>query len=283
MSGAIIGDIAGSTFERSNFKFESCQIFAKGSQFTDDTVLTLATADSLIFGSTYADTYRQFGRNYPNAGYGSGFRDWMMSENPQPYNSWGNGSAMRVSPIAWAAETLDWTLEEARRSAEVTHDHPNGIKGAQAVAAAVFLARSGGSKDDIREYVSRSFGYNLNRTIEEIRGGYIFDVSCEGSVPEAIIAFLESSDFESALRKAISIGGDSDTIACIAGAIAHAYYGSIPAWMVDYCTGILDPAQVSIIKDFWERHPPRDSEQADAQQPPTSADFRCESRGSSAP
>lgn len=257
MFGAIVGDIAGSTYERHSFKSECCPIFADGSTFTDDTVLTLATADHFIFGESYADEYRRFGRNYPHAGYGAGFRQWMLSRNPEPYNSWGNGSAMRVSPIAWVAEDLQWTLEEAARSAEVTHNHPNGIKGAQAVASATFLARTGWSKEEIRNYVSATFGYDLNRTIGEIRPIYAFDVSCEGSVPEAIIAFLDSADFEDAIRKAISIGGDSDTIACITGAIAHAFYQDIPKWMSDYCMDQLDPAQRSIIADFWERHPPR--------------------------
>ena len=255
MFGAIVGDIAGSTYERRNFKFESCQIFADGSQFTDDTVLTLATADYFIFGGSYAEVYRQFGRNYPRAGYGGNFIKWFLAENPRPYNSWGNGSAMRASPIGWVAEDLEWALTEAKKSAEVTHDHPNGIKGAQAVVAAVFLARRGKTKDEIKNFISQNFNYDLDRTLDSIRPGYIFEVSCEGSVPEAIIAFLESTDFESAIRKAISIGGDSDTIACISGAIAHAFYGEIPQWMIDHCYKLLDVAQRSIISDFWERYP----------------------------
>ncbi len=255
MFGAIVGDIAGSTYERCNLKFEWCPIFAHGSQFTDDTVLTLATADHLIFGGSYGEAYRRYGRNYPNAGYGASFRQWMYSENPKPYDSWGNGSAMRASPIGWVAADLDWALDEAKRSAEVTHNHPNGIKGAQAVAAAVFLARKGESKDSIRKFIAERFSYNLNRTVEQIRPGYLFEVNSEWSVPEAIIAFLDSSDFETAIRKAISIGGDSDTIACIAGSIAHAFYGRIPVWMIDYCMGVLDDAQKSIISDFWERYP----------------------------
>ncbi len=255
MFGAIVGDIAGSTYERYNFRFESCQIFADGSQFTDDTVLTLATADHFIFGDPYAEVYRRFGRNYPNAGYGARFREWFLSDNPRPYGSWGNGSAMRASPIGWVAEDLEWALDEAKKSAEVTHDHPNGIKGAQAVVAAVFLARRGQSKDAIRKFIAQTFKYDLNRTVEEIRPGYNFQVSCEGSVPEAIIAFLDSTNFESAVRKAISLGGDSDTIACISGAIAHAFYGEIPKWMVDYSIGVLDAAQRSIITDFWKRYP----------------------------
>jgi len=179
----------------------------------------------------------------------------MLSESPQPYDSWGNGSAMRVSPIAWVGDNLEWVLNEARESAAVTHNHPNGIKGAQATAAAVYLARVGSPKADIRDYITEEFGYDLGRRIEDIRPTYFFDVSCEGSVPEAIIAFLESTDFESAIRKAISIGGDSDTIACISGAIAHAFYREIPDWMVKYCRSVLDVAQLSIIDDFWKRFP----------------------------
>lgn len=255
MLGAIVGDIAGSTYERRNFKFESCEIFAKGSRATDDTVLTLATADHFLFGNSYAEVYRQFGRNYPHAGYGASFRKWMLSEKPEPYQSWGNGSAMRVSPIAWVADDIEWALEEAKRSAEVTHDHPNGIKGAQAVVAAVFLARQGKSKESIRSYLSNQFGYDLNRTVEDIRPDYYFDVSCEGSVPEAIVAFLDSTNFETAIRKAISLGGDSDTIACISGAIADAFYGGVPRWMKAYCMNVLDVAQRSIINDFWHRYP----------------------------
>lgn len=256
MFGAIVGDIAGSTYERSNFKSESCQIFAKGSQFTDDTVLTLATADRFIYGGSYTEVYQQFAKNYPNAGYGASFRKWMISSNPEPYHSWGNGSAMRVSPIAWVSDDIDWVLGEAQKSAEVTHNHPNGIKGAQAVAAAVFLCRKKTARDEVKNYITQNFGYDLNRTLAEIRPSYTFDVSCEGSVPEAMIAFLESTSFEDALRKAISLGGDSDTIASITGAIAHAYYGHIPKWMNDYCLSMLDVAQKSIMKDFWEKFAP---------------------------
>ncbi|MEM1085851.1 MAG: ADP-ribosylglycohydrolase family protein [Verrucomicrobiota bacterium] len=255
MFGAIVGDIAGSTYERYNLKFEGCPIFAPSSDFTDDTVLTLATADHYLFGASFEDSYRNFGRNYPDAGYGASFRDWMFSSDPKPYNSWGNGSAMRVSPVGWVAESLDGALTEAVASAEVTHNHPEGIKGAQAVAAAVFLARAGKDKDSIKGYIEEAFGYDLQRSVDEIRPTYAFDVSCQGSVPEALIAFFESVDFESALRKAISLGGDSDTIACISGAVAHAYYKKIPTWMVDYCFGCLDPAQRSIIEDFWTKFP----------------------------
>ena len=254
MFGAIVGDIAGSVYERANFRFETCEIFAKGSQFTDDTVLTLATADHFIFGDSYVHNYRQFGRNYPRAGYGGNFVKWMTSDKPEPYNSWGNGSAMRVSPVGWVAKDLGWVMREAKRSAEVTHNHPEGIKGAQAIACSVFLAKKGETKQAIKNFVAERFGYNLERTVDEIRKTHIFDVSCNGTVPEAIIAFLESVDFEGCIRKAISIGGDSDTIACMAGSIGHAYYGEIPSWMSDYCFALLDPAQQSIINDFWTKY-----------------------------
>ncbi len=256
MFGAIIGDIAGSTFERHNFKFECCHIFEEGSQFTDDTVLTLATADHFIYGEPYSAVYRQYGRNYPNAGYGASFKNWLRADSPEPYNSWGNGSAMRVSPIGWVGRDLDWVLGEAKSSAEVTHNHPSGIKGAQAVASCVFLARMGEPKEGIRRYVEDTFGYDLSRTLAEIRPRYMFDVSCNGSVPQAITAFMESTNFEEAIRKAISIGGDSDTIASISGAIAHAFYREIPAWMTDYCIQALDIAQRHTINDFWAKFPP---------------------------
>lgn len=256
MFGAIVGDVAGSTYELSNCKFEGCEIFAPGSRFTDDSVLTLATADHFVTGDSYTDLYQLYGKNHPNAGYGVSFRKWMTSPTPEPYNSWGNGSAMRVSPVGWVAKSVDWALEEARRSAEVTHNHAEGIKGAQSVAASIFLARSGATKCEIREFITENFGYNLHRTIDDIRPFYRFDVSCQNSVPEAIIAFLESVDFESALRKAISLGGDSDTIACITGSIAHAFYDVIPKWMVEYCLEKLEGPQIHLINDFWDQFPP---------------------------
>lgn len=251
MFGAIVGDVAGSTYETSNFRFESCEIFRPGSRFTDDTVLTLATADCFVFGESYAENYRRFARNYPDAGYGKDFRNWMLSDLPRPYNSSGNGAAMRASPIGWIAKDLEWAMAEAKRSAEVTHDHPSSVKGAQAIASAVFLARTEKSKEGLRSFLSDQFGYNLNRSLSEIRPSYYFTASSEATVPEAIMAFLESDFFEDALRKAISLGGDSDTLASMTGAIAHAFYGEIPSWMVEYCGQCLDPAQRSILRDFW--------------------------------
>lgn len=227
MIGAIAGDIIGSVFERRNIKSTDFALFNPGSTFTDDTVLMVAVADSILHGKDYAATLKEYGRRYPDAGYGGGFIRWLFAENSEPYYSYGNGSAMRVSPVGFAYSTLEQALAEAERSAAVTHNHPEGIKGARAVAAAVFLARQGSGKDEIKGYLSAQTGYNLAQTLNQIRPHYHFDVSCQGSVPQAIIAFLESEDYEDAVRKAISIGGDSDTIACITGGIAQAYYGVI--------------------------------------------------------
>lgn len=232
MLGAIAGDIIGSRFEgeRQNVKStDGWELFDNRCRFTDDTVLTLATADALLENSDYAQTYWKFARTYPNAGYGSSFKKWFQaSKCPAPYNSFGNGSAMRVAPIAWVKDTLVDVLAEAEKSAVATHDHPEGIKGAQAAATAIFLARKGFPPMEVRDSISSRFGYDLTRSIAETRPLYKFDPTCQGSVPEAITAALEGTDFENAVRLAISLGGDSDTIACIAGAIAEARFGFIP-------------------------------------------------------
>jgi ADP-ribosyl-[dinitrogen reductase] hydrolase len=228
MLGAIIGDIVGSVYEWDNIKTTDFPFFRKDCTFTDDSVLTAATAKAILVSMDYTTVYQDFSRRYTGRGYGGNFSAWIYSDNPQPYNSWGNGSAMRVSPVGFAFETAEAVLKAAQQSAEVTHNHPEGIKGAQSTALAIFLARQGANKDDIRHEISKRFGYDLQRTLAEIRPGYSFDVSCQGSVPEAIIAFLESEDYEDAIRKAISLGGDSDTIACITGGIAQAFYGPIP-------------------------------------------------------
>jgi ADP-ribosylglycohydrolase len=209
-------------------KTEDFPLFTSDSRFTDDTVLMVAVAHAILRGQDYASALKLFGRKYPHAGYGGTFFEWLFSTRSEPYNSWGNGSAMRVSPVGWAFDSPDDVLAEARSSAAVTHDHPEGIKGAQATALAVFLARTGRSKDDIKREIADRFSYDLDRTLADIRPRYSFDASCQGSVPESIIAFLESENFEDAVRKAISLGGDSDTMACMAGAIAEAYYGSVP-------------------------------------------------------
>ncbi|OPY86392.1 MAG: ADP-ribosylglycohydrolase [Syntrophus sp. PtaU1.Bin208] len=228
MIGAIAGDVIGSVYEHSRMKTLNFPLFQEYSRFTDDTVMTLAIADAIINSRGYAESMKSFGRRYPKAGYGRDFLKWILASESKPYNSWGNGSAMRASPIGFAYPTVETVMAEARKSAEVSHDHPEGIKGAQAAALAVFLARTGKSKKEIREEISGRFAYNLDRTVDDIRPNYRFDASCQGSVPEAIIAFLDSKNYEDAIRKAVSLGGDSDTLACIAGGIAQAFYGEIP-------------------------------------------------------
>ncbi len=228
MLGAVAGDIIGSVYEQHPIKTMEFPLFQGGSRFTDDTVLTVATASSIMEKRGYAESFRAFGRLYPRAGYGGSFSKWLFDPHGKPYNSWGNGAAMRVSPVGFAFETVEEVLRQAAKTAEVTHNHPEGIKGAQAGALAVFLARTGAARQTIREEISLRFGYDLSRTTEQIRAAYRFDVSCQGTVPEAIIAFLESTDYEDAVRRAVSLGGDSDTLACITGGIAHAFYGDVP-------------------------------------------------------
>jgi ADP-ribosylglycohydrolase len=228
MLGAIAGDIIGSRFERNPVKTTDFELFHSDCRFTDDSVLTLAVADHIFLGSDLIDTLKEYFNQYPNAGYGERFILWASSPSREPYNSFGNGSAMRVSPVGFAFDSLDTVLEKARATAEVTHDHPEGIKGAQATATAIFLARTGNSKKEIKRFIETQFQYDLNQSIDAIRPQYTFDVTCQGSVPQAITAFLESESFEDAVRKAVSLGGDSDTQACIAGGIAHAFYGKLP-------------------------------------------------------
>ena len=248
--GAIAGDVIGSVYEWHNVKTVDFDLFCHKSTFTDDSVLTLATMDAIINKKNYTDAYQVFGRNYPHRGYGGHFHSWIYSKKPEPYNSWGNGSAMRVSPIGWYGNSIDEVMTEAQKSAEVTHNHPEGIKGAQSTATAIYMARTGNNKDEIKKFIMDTFDYDLERKIDDIRPGYEFDVSCQGSVPEAIIAFLESTDFENAVRLAISIGGDSDTIACITGGIAEAYYQEIPDNIVQNVLEILPPELIKIIEDF---------------------------------
>jgi ADP-ribosylglycohydrolase len=248
--GAIAGDIIGSVYEHYDVKSTEFELFDPNSTFTDDTVLTVAVADCILHSKDYALTLREYGRRYPNRGYGGSFHHWLRSDTMGPYGSFGNGSAMRVSPVGFALETLEGVLAEAKKSAEVTHSHPEGIKGAQAVAAAIFLGRTGISREEIRDYIKWRFGYNLDRKLDEIRPGYSFDVTCQGSVPEAIIAFLESTDYEDAVRKAISLGGDSDTIACITGGIAQAYYKCMPDYIVREVRQRLAPELLDIVDEF---------------------------------
>lgn len=227
MIGAIAGDIIGSIYEAWPIKTKEFPLFDDRCRFTDDTVLTVAVADAILTGRSYGQSLWEVGRRHPNAGYGGSFIRWLQSEDPMPYDSWGNGSAMRVSPVGFAFESEADVLKHARMSAEVSHNHPEGIKGAQATALSVFLARTGWDKDGIRNRIARMFGYGLDRSVDAIRPLYSFDVSCQGTVPEAIIAFLDSESYEDAVRNAVSLGGDSDTLACITGGIAEAFYGGV--------------------------------------------------------
>jgi ADP-ribosylglycohydrolase len=253
MLGAIVGDIIGSAYEHDAPKYTDFELFTRWSRFTDDSVLTVATAHAILTGARYADAYHEFGNRYPGAGYGGAFRQWLALEDRQPYNSWGNGAAMRVSPIAWAYDSAESVLAEAERSASATHDHPDGIRGAHAAALAVFLARSGAPKDEIRREIAGRFQYDLGRTVEEIRPGYSFDVSCQRSVPEAIIAFLDSDDVEHAIRLAVSLGGDADTQAAIAGGIAEAFHGAVPDTLAAEATARLPSELLEITERFRAR------------------------------
>lgn len=257
MYGAILGDIIGSAYEfdSHNCKSKSFPLFSSRSTFTDDTVMTLAVADALMkvtpedgdeaIKRELTRSMQTIGRHYPYCGYGGRFFRWMFSDNPQPYDSYGNGSGMRVSSVAWFYNDLETVLRMAKLTADVSHNHPEGVKGAQAIASVIFLARTGSSKMDIKAYVEEHFHYDLNRTCDEIRPTYHHVESCQGSVPEAVIAFLEGSDFEDVIRTAVSIGGDSDTIADMAGAIAEAFYG-VPEGLKAECYARL-PRELSEI------------------------------------
>ena len=261
MIGAILGDIIGSPyqFDDYNYKAKDFPLFSKDSQFTDDSVMTLAVAKAFMDAGLDASEEEltrslfkvlpEIGRNYPDCGWGRVFCMWIMYDDPAPYNSFGNGSAMRVSSVAWLYNDLDSVRRAARISASVSHNHPEGIKGAESVASAIFLARSGKSKAEIKDYIEREFGYDLSRTCDEIRPGYHMVVSCQGSVPEAITAFLEGESFEDVIRNAVSLGGDSDTIACIAGSIAEAFYG-VPEELKAECCKRLPPDLLEILERF---------------------------------
>ncbi len=253
MLGAIAGDVIGSVHEGSGRKTKDFPLFVPDSTFTDDTVLTVAVADSLLHGKDYVDALHDYFHAYPAAGYGGTFLRWAGYRKREPYQSWGNGSAMRVSAVAYSGETLAEVLAEAKRSAEVTHDHEQGIRGAQATAAAIFLARTGGTKGQIRQYIQEQFGYFLDESLADIRPTYRFDVSCQGSVPQSIIAFLESTDYEDAVRNAISLGGDADTMACIAGGIAEAFYGGVPAHIAEPVLALLDDRLRGVVLEFCNR------------------------------
>ncbi len=254
MIGAIAGDIIGSVYEFTNLKPDlDFPLFVKDSEFTDDTVLTVALADSILNDFPYETKLRQYYLGYPDAGYGGMFHIWARSKKPKPYNSWGNGSAMRVSPVGWAYDDLETVLQKAKESSEVTHNHPEGIKGAQATAASIFLARTGNSKEKIKKYIEEKFGYYLDFDLDELRENYSFDVTCQGTVPQAIFTFLISDSFEDSIRKVIYIGGDSDTLACINGSIAEAFYGGVPAEIKTEVYKRIDNRITIITNDFREK------------------------------
>ena len=254
MLGALTGDIVGSIYEWNNIKTTEFPLFQAQCRFTDDSVLTVALAEAILTGRSYASLMKSYCRNYPDAGYGSGFLRWAQSESSAPYNSFGNGSAMRISPVGWAFDTLEEVLKKAEEYSVLTHSHPEGVKGAQATAATVYIARSGASKEEIRRYVTDTFSYDLSRSLDEIRPGYSFDVSCQGTVPQAITAFMESEDFESALRLAISLGGDSDTLACITGGMAEAFYGGVPITIAVETLRLLDEDLRRVTLEFREKY-----------------------------
>ena len=241
LMGAILGDIVGSIYEFDPHKATDINLQDKRMDYTDDTIMTIAVADWILNDKRHTmnglvERMQQWGRRYPHpmGAYGNMFSQWLRSDNPMPYNSWGNGSAMRVSAVGFAFDTLEETMNVAKKCAEVTHNHPEGIKGAQATAAAIFMARTGSPKKEIRRFITDTFGYNLDRSCDDIRPTYGFDGSCQGTVPESIIAFLDSKDYEDALRLCISLGGDADTMGAITGAIAGAYYNKMPYALYEF-------------------------------------------------
>ena len=259
MFGAILGDIIGSPYEfdHNNIKTKNFPLFSRNSQFTDDTVMTIAIAEAILYADGDLDdlaaeavaSMQKLGRLYPYAGYGARFVGWVHSDNPKPYNSLGNGAAMRVSPVAWAFDDMETVRKAARAVTAVTHNHPEGIKGAEATAAAIFMARKGASKAEIKAYIESEFGYDLSRTCDEIRPTYRHDETCMRTVPEAFAAFLEGESFEDVIRNAVSLGGDSDTLTAIAGSIAEGFYcidNKLKTEAVKRLDGLLD----DILGDF---------------------------------
>ena len=253
MIGAIAGDIIGSVYEWHNIKTKKFPLFSDHCFFTDDTVLTVALADTILTGISYADNLKTFYRCYPDSGYGSGFHLWAQSQTSEPYNSYGNGAAMRISPVGYAYNDLETVLAKAAEFTGITHNHPEGIKGGQATATAIFLARRGKSKDEIKAYIETTFQYDLSKHVDEIRPTYRFNESCQGTVPQAIRAFIDSIDFEDAIRTAVSLGGDSDTLACITGGIAQAFYGGVPEPIESRVYAILDARLGEITRQFMKR------------------------------
>jgi ADP-ribosylglycohydrolase len=254
MLGAIVGDFVGSAHENRATKYKDFALVDPQCTITDDSLLTIAVARWLMHGTDLVEAFHRLVATYPGAGWGLMFFRWAHERRRQPYNSFGNGAAMRVSPVGWAFDSLEETLAAAAQTAAVTHNHPEGIKGAQAVAGAVYLARSTHDKTRIRREITSRFGYSLDRPIEAIRPTYTFDETCQGTVPEAITAFLDATDFEDTLRNAVSLGGDADTLACIAGSIAHAYYGGLPADLTAAALASLPDSLRGVWDEFQRRY-----------------------------
>ena len=250
MLGAITGDVLGSTFEFYPMKTKKFELLDNKSHFTDDTVMTVAVADSIMNDVPYVESLQSWGRKYPRAGYGSWFRKWIHQDYPEPYNSFGNGSAMRCSSVGWLFDDEESVLEEAKKSAEITHNHPEGIKGAQSVALGILMGRKGISKKEIKEKIEDLFDYDLSQKLEQIIPSYTFDSTCQGSVPQAIIAFLESEDFEDAIRNSISLGGDADTQACITGSLAEAFYKDIPDEIASFVKWRIEDDLLTVMAQF---------------------------------
>ncbi len=258
--GAIVGDTMGSVYEsmRMSTKDYNFPMPLPQMRYTDDTVMTLAVAGWIHSGNYSAEhlveIMQEWGRKYPYAGYGGGFRIWLFDNNPKPYNSWGNGSAMRVSACGFAFDTLEKTIEMAERSAAVTHNHPEGIKGAVATAVAIFLARAGKTKEEIRTHIEEQYGYDLHRTCDDIRPYYTFEISCQATVPQSLVAFLDSVNYEDAIRLAISLGGDADTMGAITGDIAAAYYKEIPDDLAKFTLSKLPDDLKQVLLEFEEEY-----------------------------
>lgn len=253
MLGALVGDIVGSVYERNNHRSKDFPLFVDRSQFTDDSVLTVALAHAILSGDDVEEVLRRYGQGYPHAGYGGLFLRWLDDPSMGPYNSFGNGAAMRISPAGWAYKTLEETLSQARAFTAVTHNHPEGIKGGEVTAGAIWMARHGASKAEIRAWIVKRAGYDLSRTCDQIRPSYRFNATCQETVPEALTAFLESTDFEDAIRLAISLGGDSDTLACITGSVAEAFYGGVPAAIERETLARLDTPLRDVVVRFRSR------------------------------
>lgn len=250
MLGSIVGDVVGSRFEANPIKAKEFDLLSSVCRFTDDTVLTVAVAEAILKGRDYAARMEDYYYHYPTVPYGARFHDWASGRDHEPYGSWGNGAAMRVGPVVYACHDRETLLAEARTTAEVTHNHPEGVRGAQAVALAAWMARYGAAKAQIRDAVTQAFGYDLSRRLDDIRPTYACDLSCQHTVPEALICFLESEGFEDAIRNAVSLGGDPDTMACITGTVAEPYYGGVPSDIAEDVVSFLDDRLLDVLRRF---------------------------------